>query len=59
MPRETTKITQTTIARAQRMLQTQDVDDSEIADTVVPGLLIRLRKRTCQRALRCRGSGTG
>jgi integrase len=52
--RETTKITVTTINRALRMAQADHVVDCEIADEVVPGLIIRIRKRSAKWALRCR-----
>jgi hypothetical protein len=54
MRRETTKITLTTIARALRMAHDDYVTDSEIADETVPGLIIRIRKRSAKWALRCR-----
>jgi integrase len=54
MRRETTKITVTTINRALRMAQADHVVDSEIADEIVPGLIIRIRKRSAKWALRCR-----
>lgn len=54
MRRETTKVTMTTIARALRMAQADHVIDSEIADETVPGLIIRIRKRSAKWALRCR-----
>src|SRR5664280_116589 len=54
MRRETTKITLTTIARALRMAHADHVTDSEIADETVPGLIIRIRKRSAKWALRCR-----
>ena len=57
MQRETVKITQTTLARIARMVQTGHARDHEIADTVVPGLLIRVRKRRANWALRCRVKG--
>jgi integrase len=52
--RETIKITQTTLARIARTVQTGADDDHEVADTVVAGLLIRVRKRTAKWVLRCR-----
>jgi len=54
MQRETTKITMTTIARALRMAHADHVTDCEIADETVPGLIIRIRKRSAKWALRCR-----
>jgi hypothetical protein len=54
MRRETTKITGTTINRTLRMAQADHVVDSEIADEMVPGLIIRIRKRSAKWALRCR-----
>ena len=54
MRRETTKITQTTIARVLRMVHADDVTDAEIADVTVPGLIMRIRKRSAKWALRCR-----
>lgn len=56
MQRETTKITQTTIARALRMAHSDHVTDAEIADEDVPGLVIRVRKRSAKWILRCRVS---
>jgi integrase len=55
--RETVKITQTTLARIARMMHTGRARDHEIADIVVPGLLIRVRKRRANWALRCRVKG--
>ena len=57
MRRETTKITLTTIARAMRMAHDDYVTDAEIADETVPGLIIRIRKRSAKWALRCRVNG--
>ena len=57
MQRQTTKITQTTLARIARMVQSGDDPDHEVADTVVAGLLVRVRKRTAKWTLRCRVKG--
>jgi integrase len=57
MSRETTKITGTTVSRALRMAEAEHVVDSEIGDEVVPGLFIRIRKRSAKWALRCRVDG--
>ena len=57
MQRETTKITQTTIGRVLRMLHAEHVTDAEIADVIVAGLIIRVRKRSAKWALRCRIHG--
>lgn len=57
MQRQTTKITQTTLARIARMVQNGEDADHEIADTVVAGLLVRVRKRNAKWTLRCRVKG--
>jgi len=57
MQRESTKITQTTLARIARRIETGAEDDYEVADTVVPGLIVRLRKRAAKWALRCKIAG--
>jgi integrase len=55
--RETTRITQTTIARVLRI--TPDIHDGDviICDENVPGLIIRVRKRGAKWALCCRIKG--
>jgi len=57
MQRETTKITLTTLARIARRIEAGAEDDYEVADTVVRGLIVRLRKRSAKWALRCKVAG--
>ena len=57
MRRETSRITQTTIARVLRITPDTYAGDIIICDENVPGLIIRVRKRGAKWALCCRING--
>lgn len=57
MERETVKITSITLSRIARTVERGENTDHEVADAVVPGLLVRVRKRRAHWALRCRVKG--